>query len=176
MKYLSLAVYLFAATATAQVAPSIDLGPPVTISHVYEFPGMSADSLYDLTDKWVVYTYRNPDVVKIGRIKGEFIRGNGLVESGVVFDSLGRRYGDIRYIFEIEVRDQRTRFTIYDIEVSRGIYDQYQPAHAYILKPNGKQRNTQPASRTILGLQKLADRLFNDYHRYISNPKTYHGW
>ena len=62
---------------------------------------------------WIAYTFRNTESVAQAQIENEMVRING-ISSRIIDGPLGYKYG-LRYSIGIDVKDDKTRFSAYDL-------------------------------------------------------------
>lgn len=137
MRLLALVVAA-GACASAQ-AQSIDCdGGKAQVRKIVEMPGKDAAEVYRLAQRWVALAFHNKDKVVQTEVENELIRGDGYESQRVKM--AGASY-DLKYSFAIDVKDQKLRFTMYNMLTGYGGGNTEFPVESYLCKPDGSFRN-----------------------------------
>ena len=113
-------------------------GGQAKIQQVVEMQGKSAAEIYKLAQRWVALSFHNKDRVIQTQVENELIRGDGY-EPGQMKVAPGA-YSDLKYSFSIEIKDNKLRFTMYDISVADHGIASF-PAESYLCKADGSFRS-----------------------------------
>lgn len=147
----------------------------IVFSEVVEVSGKNSEELYKLTEKWLVYTFNNPDYVKLAKIENEFFRGNGMSKNVVLDDAVNHRWLNLYYKFEVRIKDEKIKFDLYDIKQGSIESESYHVAN--VMYKDGKfRKNRESALRTKEGVESVAEGLLTDFRRYISDPASENDW
>lgn len=108
---------------------------------VYEFSGLSADSLYKKSVSWVKDKYRKPSEVLVADLPGEKIRISAFMPSAYFIKQLGQKlYYDMYYELEVEFKDGKIRVTYTPGQITgdgrKMLFDVY-----YFFKEDGSVKN-----------------------------------
>jgi hypothetical protein len=86
---------------------------------VVELPELSAETLFDKTEQWVQYFYKNPSEVLKAKIGNQMIRVEGFCNDCWSTKSLGITYAhDFSYVLEFGFKDGKYRFDFKVLQLS----------------------------------------------------------
>ncbi len=135
--------FLFSLNVTAQII-EMEYDSETRAAYfqkVIETEGKSKEDLYILAETWIKNTYRSPEDVIKAQIDKTMIRGEGFQSNGVRLT--GNVYSDMIYMFKIDSKDNRVRFTVFDIKAMTD-FGRIEVS-SYILKKDGAERSTNQA-------------------------------
>jgi hypothetical protein len=108
---------------------------------VIEVEGKNASELYKIASDWVKTTYKNPDKVVTATTENELIKGSGVAPIKLG-GGLAAVYDDYRYIFQIDVKDAKVRYTLSNMVLVKGGYH----IESYVYKKDGTERTSGQAT------------------------------
>ena len=153
-------IFMFSQDISLKYNPETGLAE---FQEVISVDGKSATELYNLAQKWVINTYRNPDEVIVGDIEGETIKGSGYQRNVVVFTKTPRAIGDWKYSFKVDFKDNKARFTIFDMKCGTGLF----PIENYLYKSNGELRKNAQARNVLESITVEANTLYVSFKSAI---------
>lgn len=160
MKML-LVVFVATLVNSISFAQTVDLkfdGQYVIFQKVINVDSASASDLYKRCDRWVTKTFKSPDKVVKARLENEEIRGEGFDPDAVALAEGMGVYGNLRYTFKIEVKENRVRITIYEMEITTsGMAGT--PIEHYLYKKDGSERDSKQSKGVKEGATKTANYL-----------------
>jgi hypothetical protein len=118
---------------------------------IIEMPGIKADSIFKVVNRWVIDVYNNPDKVISGTIKNEMIKGSGAAVDGVNL-SMGV-FGTLRYGFTIDVKDEKVRYTMSNLQVGNYSFEMY------VFKKDGTMRTSAQSINVNQSVTSIANNL-----------------
>ena len=148
----------------------------MSYTKVMEVEGKTAMELYEMCEKWVAYTFKNEDAVTQSNVEGEMIRGQGMDVKRLVIDKFTQKYGDLIFQFQIDIKDGKIRFKIYDIQTNALKYnlewteDPLLEEHIY--KPDGSERASKKALRYRANIIKSITESVQSLEDFILNKEA----
>lgn len=169
MKHVFATIFLTVSTVCqGQVQMTYENG--AIIQTVIDVESTPAPDLYKLVSRWVTKTYKNPDKVVKASLENEEIRGDGFEAKGLLINQTPKIYNDFRYSFKIEVKDNRVRYTMYDM---RGeLYE----IEAYCYKKDGTFRTNSQATTVKNSATAIAAALIQSLANALLNKEKADDW
>ncbi len=133
---------------------------------VFEIQDLKKDSIYKLTKKWVVKTFKNPKEVLTADIENESIKINGFSPK-TVNCSFGCT-ADLKYSFDIDFKDNKYRLSII-IEVP-----EFPNGYNSFFKKDGTIRSNFKAAP--ISIDDFINKLSNELNIYIKNKGEKNDW
>jgi hypothetical protein len=167
-RLLAFVVALAACANVRAQAISCD-GGQAKVQQVVEMPGKSAEDIYKLAQRWVALSFHNKDKVVQTEIENELIRGDGY-EPGRMKVAPGA-HSDLKYSFSIEVKENKLRFTMYDMAVADHGVASF-PAETYLCKSDGSFRNIPIQTKNVkASVEGLSAQLIASLHSALAEKK-----
>jgi uncharacterized protein involved in exopolysaccharide biosynthesis len=166
MKYILL-LLLISGTAFSQVKIDYVNGQAV-VQHIIDAPDKSAQVLYEAVNRWVVERYVNPENVITAKIDNELVKGRGAVVKGVNIS--GGVRSNLQYIFTIDVKDEKIRYTMNNMQV--GTY----AIETYLYKSDGSMRTNAQANAINESVTDIARALIISLENQMKLPSKKDDW
>jgi hypothetical protein len=130
---------------------------------IIDVPNTSIEDLYKSSNKWVITTYKNPEKVITANLPNELIKGSGYESGAIKFASIS--YGDFKYVFDIEFKPGKVRFTMHDLEIASeaGTY----PISKYVYKEDGTPYTNKQAVNVRDSATTVANNLIDSLEKYL---------
>lgn len=129
-----------------------------------------ANELYDISLRWVMSAFNNPDQVITGKMENEMIKGNGYSD-GVKIAAL--MIVGLKYHFTIDVKDNKVRITFTDFIVTAKPPYSYE---TYVFKNDGSERTNPQASNISASSNEIIRSLINSYKKSITEGIKKDDW
>lgn len=161
MRHYILVAMLFLQFAAFGQDLEVNESGSIQSQKVFEFPDKSASEIYKQSKLWVADYYRSAKDVIGGDIEDQFIKGSGFVESGAKMEGLIPVFWDIDYRFSIEIKDGKSRMTIYGF-VTSNEYGR-RDAEVYCVKNKGGFRTNAQSEGILDGIKNITKSMMDAY-------------
>lgn len=161
--FTSVLLTLIVMPSFAQIQMEYDNG--AKFQQVIDVDSASASDLYKAVERWITKTYRNPEKVVKARLENEEIRGEGFSEKAIILSVFPSAKSNLTYAFKIEVKNNRIRYTMYDM---RG---EMYAADTYIYKKDGTEKSNVQATHVKNSITEVAAFLIASLESSLKNKQ-----
>lgn len=147
----------------------------LTFQKIYDLPGKSASEIYQLGKRWVAITFKNSDAVTQSVLENEMIRGEGYAGSAITLSEFPAVYGNLKYQFQVDVKDGRMRFRVYSMEVSTTSAGSY-PVSMYTHNQKGEPRTNSQGKNVMKSVTEHCDMLVLSLDKILLGDKKDDDW
>jgi uncharacterized protein with TBP-like fold DUF4468 len=158
----------FAWSAQAQIEMNYDQG--AVIQTVIEVDNTPAPDLYKSVMRWITKAYKDPAMVIKATLENEEVKGQGLERGALLLTEVTKVRNDFRYSFKIEVKDNRVRYTMYDM------WGNSFPVEYYVYKKDGTEKTGGQPRAVKSSATEVATTLINSLQETLLNKDKKEDW